>query len=270
MQQTASRYAPVLGSGIGVLTDALGLTNTPDFSSAQAIERAAERVGTPSLISTTPIGNRLTYKPFDLNIYSNQLRSSAALTGRSIMNQSAGNIGATTAGLLALNKNTIDQMGDLFRKGEEFELERKTKVADYNRDTDIFNDKQALEAAKANQAERRQAATAYAANIAQAEALRQRAQQYSDTARSTNLTDFLQGLGDIGNENEQRNWLKTLYATNYFGYSPIMERSLYGDSATLDNFMKNNPNAKVDDIVAATGIKKDKVIKYFKKKGLTI
>lgn len=270
LQQTASRYAPILGSGIGVLTDALGLTNTPDFSSAKAIERAAERVGTPSLISTTPIGNRLAYKPFDLNIYSNQLRSSAALTGRSIMNQSAGNIGATTAGLLALNKNTTDQMGDLFRKGEEFELERKAKVADYNRDTDIFNAKQALEAARANQVERRQASAAYAAGIAQAEALRQRAQQYSDTARSANLTNFLQGLGDIGNENEQRNWLKTLYASGYFGNSPTMERVLYSDSDVLANYMKNNPSAKVDDVVAATGINKKKVTRYFKKKGLTI
>ena len=270
LQQTASRYAPILGSGIGVLTDALGLTNTPDFSSAKAIERAAERVGTPSLISTTPIGNRLAYKPFDLNYFANQARSNAALTGRSIMNQSSGNIGATTAGLLALGQNTTTQMGDLFRKAEEYNLEQRAKVEDFNRATDMFNAQQDLTAAKANQAERRQASAAYAAGIAQAEALRQRAQQYSDTARSTNLTNFLQGLGDIGNENEQRNWLKTLYASNYFGYSPIMERSLYGDSVTLDNFMKNNPNAKVDDVITATGIKKDKVIKYFKKKGLTI
>ena len=270
LQQTASRYAPILGSGIGVLTDALGLTNTPDFSSAKAIERTAERVGTPSLISTTPIGNRLAYKPFDLNYFANQARSNAALTGRSIMNQSSGNIGATTAGLLALGQNTTTQMGDLFRKAEEYSLEQRAKVEDFNRATDMFNAQQDLTAAKANQAERRQASAAYAAGIAQAEALRQRAQQYSDTARSTNLTNFLQGLGDIGNENEQRNWLKTLYASNYFGYSPIMERSLYGDSVTLDNFMKNNPNAKVDDVITATGIKKDKVIKYFKKKGLTI
>ena len=123
---------------------------------------------------------------------------------------------------------------------------------------------------RANQAERRQADAAYAAGIAQAEALRQRAQQYSDTARSTNLTNFLQGLGDIGNENEQRNWLKTLYASAYFGNSPIMERVLYSDSDVLANYMKNNPSAKVNDVVAATGINKRKVTRYFKKKGLTI
>lgn len=270
LQQTASRYMPVIGAGIGVLTDALGLTNTPDFSSAQAIERAAERTSTPSLISAKPIGNRLAYRPFDLNYYANQVRSNAALTGRSIMNQSAGNIGATTAGLLALGQNTTTQMGDLFRKAEEYNLEQRAKVADFNRATDMFNAQQDLTVARANQAERRQAAAAYAAGIAQAEALRQRAQQYSDTARSTNLTNFLQGLGDIGNENEQRNWLKTLYASGYFGNSPTMERVLYSDSDVLANFMKNNPNAKVDDVVAATGISKKKVNRYFKKKGLTI
>ena len=270
LQQTATRYAPVIGAGIGILTDALGLTNTPDFSGAQAIERAAERVGKPSLISAKPIGNRLAYKPFDLNYFANQARSNAALTGRSIMNQSSGNIGATTAGLLALGQNTTTQMGDLFRKAEEFNLEQRAKVEDFNRATDMFNAQQELTAARANQAERRQASAAYAAGIAQAEALRQRAQQYSDTARSANLTNFLQGLGDIGNENEQRNWLKTLYATDYFGNSPTMERVLYSDSDVLANYMKNNPSAKVDDVVAATGINKKKVTRYFKKKGLTI
>lgn len=270
LQQTATRYAPVVGAGIGILTDALGLTNTPDFSGAQAIERAAERVGKPSLISAKPIGNRLAYKPFDLNYFTNQARSNAALTGRSIMNQSSGNIGATTAGLLALGQNTTTQMGDLFRKAEEFNLEQRAKVEDFNRATDMFNAQQELTAARANQAERRQASAAYAAGIAQAEALRQRAQQYSDTARSANLTNFLQGLGDIGNENEQRNWLKTLYASGYFGNSPTMERVLYSDSDVLADYMKNNPSAKVDDVVAATGINKRKVTRYFKKKGLTI
>ena len=165
---------------------------------------------------------------------------------------------------------TTTAMGGLCRKVEEDKLEQRAKVADFNRATDMFNAQQALTADRANQQEKRQAVASYAAGIAQAEALKQRAQQYADTARSTNLTNFLQGLGDIGNENEQRNWLKTLYASGYFGNSPTMERVLYSDSDVLDNFMRNNPNAKVDDVVAATGIKKSKVNRYFKKKGLTI
>lgn len=197
---STARYAPVIGAGIGVLTDALGIANTPDFSSAKALEKAAERASIPSLISATPIGNRLAYKPFDLNYYANQARSNAALTGRAIMNQSSGNIGATTAGLLALGQNTTTQMGDLFRKAEEYNLEQRAKVEDFNRATDMFNAQQALTADRANQQERRQASAAYAAGIAQAEALRQRAQQYSDANRSTNLTNFVNSLGQIGEE----------------------------------------------------------------------
>ena len=195
-----ARYAPVIGSGVGLITDALGITNTPDFSSAKALEKAAERASIPSLISATPIGNRLAYKPFDLNYYANQARSNAALTGKAIMNQSSGNIGATTAGLLALGQNTTTQMGDLFRKAEEYNLEQRAKVEDFNRATDMFNAQQALTADRANQQERRQASAAYAAGIAQAEALRQRAQQYSDANRSTNLTNFVNSLGQIGEE----------------------------------------------------------------------
>lgn len=195
-----ARYAPVIGSGVGLITDALGITNTPDFSSAKALEKAAERASIPSLISATPIGNRLAYKPFDLNYYANQARSNAALTGKAIMNQSSGNIGATTAGLLALGQNTTTQMGDLFRKAEEYNLEQRAKVEDFNRATDMFNAQQELTAARANQQERRQASAAYAAGIAQAEALRQRAQQYSDANRSTNLTNFVNSLGQIGEE----------------------------------------------------------------------
>lgn len=268
LQQTYSRYAPVTGSAIGTLTDALGITNTPNFSSAKAIEKVAERVGTPSLIRSQLINNRLTYTPFNTNYYANKMVPQVRATADSIIESAAGNSAQAISGLLALDRNTTDQMGDLFRKAEEYNLEQRAKVADFNRATDMFNAQQELAVARANQAERRQADAAYAAGIAQAEALRQRAQQYSDTARSTNLTNFLQGLGDIGNENEQRNWLKTLYASGYFGNSPTMERVLYSDNEVIANFMKNNPNAKVDDVVAATNINKNKVNKYFKKNGL--
>ena len=270
LQQTTSRYAPILGSAVGVFTDALGITNTPDFSSAKAIEKATERVGTPSLIKAQSINNRLAYTPFDTTYYANRITPQTRATANNIMESAAGNSAQAIAGLLALDRNATDQMGDLFRKAEEFNLERGVKSADFNRATDIFNAQQALTADRANQQEKRQAATSYAAGIAQAEALKQRAQQYADAARSTNLTNFLQGLSDIGKENEQRNWLKTLYASAYFGNSPIMERVLYSDNDILANFMRNNPNAKVDDVVAATGIKKSKVNRYFKKKGLTI
>ena len=247
LQQTYSRYAPIIGSGIGVLTDALGITNTPDFSSAEAIEKASERVGTPSLIRAKTIGNRLTYTPFDTNYYANRIAPQTRAIADNIMDSAAGNPAQAMAGLLALDRNASTQMSDLFRKAEEFNLEQRAKVADFNRATDMFNAQQVLTADRANQQEKRQAAAAYAAGIAQAEALKQKAKQVSDNARSTNLTNFLQGLGDIGRENEQRNWLKMLYSTGYFGNSSNMEDLLSSKNSILDLFKRKNSDEDDDE-----------------------
>lgn len=240
LQQTASRYAPVIGAGIGLITDALGITNTPDFSSAEEI-KSAGLYNTPK-IGYKPIGNYLSYNPLDINYLNNRIMQESAATRRAIQNNSAGNIGATTAGLLALDYNTQNAIGKAFRESLEYNDALKQKVEDFNRSTDMFNIQQSLAAQRANQAEKRQAAAAYAAGIAQAEALRQRAQQYSDTARSANLTNFLQGLSDIGNENEQRNWLKMLYASGYFGPSSNMESLLDSKNGILDIFRRKNSN----------------------------
>ena len=69
----------------------------------------------------------------------------------------------------------------------------------------------------------------------------------SDNARSTNLTNFLQGLGDIGRENEQRNWLKMLYSTGYFGNSSNMEDLLDSKNGILDLFRRKNSDEDDDN-----------------------
>lgn len=222
--QSALRYAPAINAGIGVLTDALGITNTPDFSSVKAIEKAAERVGTPSLIRAQTIGNRLAYTPFDTNYYANRITPQTRALAENIMDSAAGNSAQAMAGLLALDRNASTQMGDLFRKAEEYNLAQRAKVADFNRTTDIFNAQQALTADRANQQEKRQAATAYAAGIAQAEALRQRAQQYADTNRSANLTNFINSLGQIGEEAYDQDRINALIERDVL-------RDLYKNSA---------------------------------------
>ena len=208
--QSTFRYVPAISAGLGTFTDALGLTNTPDYSSAKAIEKASERVGTPSLVRAPLINSRLTYDPFNINYYANRIIPQTRAAADSIMESAAGNSAQAMAGLLTLDRNSANQMGDLFMKGKEFDLERKAKVADYSRATDMFNAQQALTADRTNQAERRQAAAAYAAGISQAEALKQSANQYSNAARSTNLTNFVNSLGQIGEEAYDQDRIDTL------------------------------------------------------------
>ena len=41
-----------------------------------------------------------------------------------------------------------------------------------------------------------------------------------------NMTNFIQGLGDLGREIEQKKWRKALYNTGYFGKSKELEQLL--------------------------------------------
>jgi hypothetical protein len=69
---TGLRYAPIIGSALNVVSDSLGLTNKPDYSNADMLLNATSSI--PN-VSYTPIGNYLTYRPFDRNFYANKLQA---------------------------------------------------------------------------------------------------------------------------------------------------------------------------------------------------
>lgn len=201
---TWMRYAPVIGHGALALTDALGITNKPDYTNAEAVINAANNVSN-STIEFNPIGDYLTYNPFDTEYHANQLRSVAGATRRNIMNTSGGNRAAAMAGVLAADNNTMNQMGDLYRKAAEYNLEQRHKVADFNRTTNITNSEGIFRADAANQAARQAGLQALISGYA----MKEQAKLMSDQAKAANISGLIQGLGDIGYENfgmNQVNW----------------------------------------------------------------
>lgn len=212
---TYLRYAPVAGAGIGVLTDLLGLTNRPDYSAADEITDAAgdTAAGTASF---EPIGNYLAYRPFDREFHTNNLRSMAAASRRNLMNTSAGNRATVAANILASDYNTTGQYGALARQAEEYNRNLEQAVENFNRGTNMFNSEGDLKADIANMqrdmnlGERRLKAVATAAG------LRDQANARASAARSANLTNLLQGLGDIGNERIQQSWINDNPAFKYW------------------------------------------------------
>ena len=201
---TWMRFAPVIGHGALALTDALGLTNKPDYTNAEAIINAANKVSN-SNIKFNPIGDYLTYNPFDTEYHANQLRSVAGATRRQIMNTSGGNRAAAMAGILASDNNTMNQMGDLYRKAAEYNLEQRHKVAEFNRDTNKFNSEGIFRADAANQAARQAGLQALISGYT----MKEQAKLMSDQAKAANISGLIQGLGDIGYENfgmNQVNW----------------------------------------------------------------
>ena len=202
------RYVPAIGAGLSVLSDIFGWTNKPDYSGANSIMNAA---GDIANVRFSPIGDYLGYRPFDRLFYANQLGAQSGATRRNIMNTSGGNRGAVMAGLLAADYNVGNQLGNLYRQAEEYNLGQRQKVAEFNRGTNQFNSEGFLKAAMANQ---QGYDTKVKAAIAAAD-LRDKIDSRVSAAKSANLTNFFNSIGDIGREAYSRNMINTNPALYY-------------------------------------------------------
>ena len=203
---TWMRYAPIVGSAIGV---ASSLLSKPDESSADAILTAAREAGQYTPISFNPIGDYIQYNPFDRDYYINKLNAESGAARRAIINQASGNRGNAMAGILAADYNAQNQLGALARQAEEYNLAQRQKVAEFNRGTNMFNTEGMFKAGAANQTARMQARSTLLQGTMQAERLRQAARQQLAAERSANLTNLFNNIGNIGRENMNFNILNT-------------------------------------------------------------
>lgn len=203
---TWMRYAPIVGSAIGA---ASSLLSKPDESSADAILTAAREAGQYTPISFNPIGDYMTYNPFDRDYYINKLNAESGAARRAIINQASGNRGNAMAGILAADYNAQNQLGALARQAEEYNLAQRQKVAEFNRGTNMFNTEGIFKADAANQTARMQARSTLLQGTMQAERLRQAARQQLAAERSANLTNLFNNIGNIGRENMNFNILNT-------------------------------------------------------------
>ena len=139
------------------------------------------------------------------------------------MNTSGGNRGTAMAGLIANGYNSQLASGNLYRQAVESNLEQRKQVEDFNRRTNMFNSQMGLEADMANARYHQTAQQLGLSGLAQAAALRDSIDSRIGAARSANITNFLNSLGNIGRENfalNQLNWDKSRnYSTDASGRS---------------------------------------------------
>ena len=197
---TWMRYAPAVGAGIMTLTDALGLTNKPDYTYPDKLEAAAQQAGYAPRVHPWFIGDYMRPKVFDTLFYANQLQANSRATDRALANNAAP-IGTRMAGMLANNYNAQLGLGDLYRKGEEFNQAQEEKRKEFNRKTNMFNAQMGMDAELANARQRQQAASSYMSGLAQAAAMRDSIDSRIGAARTANLSNLLNNLGMIGREN---------------------------------------------------------------------
>ena len=209
---TALRYAPVIGAAIGL---GQNIFSKPDYSSSDAILNAANEAGRYTPVGFNPLGDYLTYRPFDRNYYINKLNAQSGATRRAIVNQSAGNRATALAGLLAVDYNAQGKLGDLARQAEEYNLAQRQAVGQFNRGTNQANAEMGLKAAMANQEAALKARSSRLSGVAQAMTVRDAVDARRGTSMSANLTNLFNSLGDIGREEYARNMIMSNPALYY-------------------------------------------------------
>ena len=190
LDPSSLRYAPVLGSGLMALSDAFGLTNKPDYSAADSIQSLG--------VKGKRLDNYLTYNPFDREYYQNKLNANAGATRAGLANASGGNRATYMAGLIGADYNYGENMGNLARQAEEYNLGQRQKVEDFNRGTNQFNAEQDKWEQTIN--------TDIAMKAIEA---RNNAKNLSSSAKTANLGNLLDNLGNVGREEMAFNMIKS-------------------------------------------------------------
>ena len=195
---TYLRYAPALGNALAV---GHSLFSSPDYENADKILKAVNKMHyTP--VEFNPIGNYLSYNPLDRNYYINKLNAQAGATRRAIMNTSNP---SRNAALLAADFNYQGKLGDLARQAEEYNLEQRQAVEQFNRGTNQLNSEGFLKAAIANQgAKTKYDSLGLEARMA-AYQMKEKAKMLNDEAKAANLARLFTSLGNIGKENQAIN-----------------------------------------------------------------
>lgn len=211
---TSLRYAPVFGGGLSVLTDVLGITNKPDYTQANLIKEFTSGIPNKQ-VRFTPVGNMLSFTPLDKEFYTNKLRSQAAAGRRAIANTSGGNRASAVAGILASDMNTLTQFGNLARQAEEYNQAQRQKVEEFNRATNMYNSEGFMKADTANiSKDIERSKLGLQANMTAAKMIDD-ADARAGVARSTNLTNFINSLGNIGREEVMKSWINENPALYY-------------------------------------------------------
>lgn len=208
----ALRYAPAVGAGVSLFSDMMGLTNKPDYSGADSLDGAIKSV---KPVAGRTIGNYLRYTPFDTNYAIGKLDANSGATRRALRDNAGGNRATAAANLIAADYNYGTQMGDLFRQAQEYNQAQRERVEGFNRGTNQFN-AESLNRADVTNMQAAQQANELRLRQKMAQAnMRDQADMRSSTARSANLSNFYESLGNIGREEFSRNMIESNPALGY-------------------------------------------------------
>ena len=244
---TRMRMAPVYAGITSVITDALGLTNKPNYEAADKLEAALNSGTGYSPVTFTPDGTYMQYRPFDFDYLANQYNAANRATSRNIRN-TANNRNTAIAAMIASDNNYLSKLGDQYRATQQYNDNQLMQVKDFNRKTNLANSEGFLKAAMANQSARAQSRNLHLSGLTNAAQMRENARRYAESNKAANINSLIKSMDNIGRENFYINQLNGLYDSNVFGTMDDNIRSLFGllKQAKDAADKKNNDNSTTD------------------------
>ena len=231
---TWMRYAPVVGNGLSVLSDIL---SNPDYSGAENLLSDSRRLSSPVSIPVTTISNRLRRNPFDERLAVNQANQNYAAGIRSTLDTAGGNRAFRQYATSQLARDNQGARAELARNAYLANRQDALQTADFNRQTDLYNmeaiNRRNTDEAKLNSDRQMRGFEAKMNAQNYLDSLRRRDEQLA----SEDMTAFLTSLNNIGNENEQRNWLNSLAEEGILNFN-------LGDNGIL-NFLPHSNGGKI-------------------------
>lgn len=191
---------PGIMSGLSALGHSF---QEPDYSNTDLISRGRRGIRN---VSSNPIGNYLSFNPYDINYQQNKMQNMNLGTQRNVLNSSSGNRGTALADMLAYDLTASNKAGELYRSALEYNDQQRMKVGEFNRDTNKFNATQSLESQRANQ----QADTSRAQFYLQEAEARDKLETAISEANNTNRDTFYGNMGaltDTMYNNAVQKWL---------------------------------------------------------------
>lgn len=196
------RYAPLITGAGAAIADLFG-ANKPDYSLWDNASKAVNRI---NYVSPTPIGDYLSYNPYDVNYIQGRINAQNAMAQRNILNTAGSNRGAAISGILASHQQGLNNMSDMYRQALEYNDKQRQAVADFNRGTNQTNAQMSLQA----QAQNAQLDRQRVSDLMQLAAQKQNIRNASQEAIAGNLTNLATLAGQYGKENVNINQLNKL------------------------------------------------------------
>lgn len=238
---TRMRMAPIWASGIATLMDQLGLTNTPDYRGARQLEALAGQSRGFMPVSYKPVGERMTYNPFDPYQRMIAQNALAAANQRAIQDNSNGNAAMANAAIVAQNRNNAIAAGQLNLQDAQANNTQYERMLGFNRETDMTNSHGIFGADATNAQNWRLGQSTYNSLIANALELRQQEKQAADAARALNMSNFIKGLSSLGKENMYYNMVMGSPTAGGYSYDRSGRWSFRGQPRGNTPSMATNP-----------------------------